>query len=135
MALNLHVKETLRNSMLDELNGAIGASGLLRVYSGTQPATADTALAGNTLLAELTLSATAFGAAAAGVATLAAVGADISADATGTATWATLTTSAGVRVIDGSCGASGTFDFVINSAAIQSGARVELISYTFSIAA
>ena len=44
-------------------------NGYLRIYSGTQPATADTALSSNTLLAELRFGATAFGAASNGVAT------------------------------------------------------------------
>ena len=35
-------------------------TGLLRIYSGTEPATANTALSGNTLLAELTFAGTAF---------------------------------------------------------------------------
>lgn len=52
------------------LNGtSVGAqcnSGKVRIYSGTMPATANTALSGNTLLAEASFAATAFGTAAAG---------------------------------------------------------------------
>jgi hypothetical protein len=48
------------------LNGASGItpllnSGFVKLYTGTQPATPDTALSGNTLLVSLALSSTAFG--------------------------------------------------------------------------
>jgi hypothetical protein len=58
-------------------------SGILRIYSGTRPATADTALGAQVLLAECTLNATAFGAAANRVATANAVTQDTSANAAG----------------------------------------------------
>ena len=61
-------------------------NGYLRIYDGTQPATANTAVSTQTLLAELRWNATAFGAASNGVATANAITSDTSADATGTAT-------------------------------------------------
>ena len=100
----VRLKTTTRNAGLDAIDTAIGTSGFLRIYDGTQPAGPDTALAGNTLLAELPLSATAFGAADAGVITAAAITDEASAIATGTQTWAALVTSAGVRIVDMSCG-------------------------------
>jgi hypothetical protein len=107
----------LRNSRLDEITTAIGASGLLRVYSGTQPATGGTA---TTLLAELALSATSAPAAAAGVLTFSAISDDASADASGTPTWARLTTSAGAAVVDMTAGVgSGDLDF--NAAIVIAG--------------
>lgn len=42
---------TLKNAKLDQEETTIGTAPLLRVYNGTAPATADTALSGNTLLA------------------------------------------------------------------------------------
>lgn len=95
---------TLRNARLDAITTAIGASGLLRIYDGTRPASGGTA---TTLLAQLTLSATFAPAASLGVLTASAIGSDASADATGTATWARLTTSAGVFVADMGVGTSG----------------------------
>jgi hypothetical protein len=89
---------TLRNAMLDAITTAIGASGLLRVYDGTRPASGGAA---TTLLAQLALSATAAAAAASGVLTFNAITQDSSADATGTATWFRVTTSGGTFVIDG----------------------------------
>lgn len=95
---------TLRNARLDEIIAAIGASGLLRVFSGTQPATGG---AETTLLAELPLSATAAPAAAAGVLTFSAITDEASALVTGTPTWARLCTSGGAAVVDMTAGVGG----------------------------
>lgn len=95
---------TLRNARLDAITTAIGASGLLRIYDGTRPASGGTA---TTLLAQLTLSATFAPAASLGVLTASAIGSDASADATGTATWARLVTNGGVFVADMGVGTSG----------------------------
>lgn len=46
---------TVANAKLDQVETTIGASPKLRWYNGTMPADADTALSGNTLLAEGTL--------------------------------------------------------------------------------
>ena len=75
---------TTRNAMLDAITTAIGSSGLFRIYDGTPPASANAALSGNTLLAELALSATYAAAAASGVLTANAIATDASANATGT---------------------------------------------------
>lgn len=96
---------TLRNARLDAITTAIGASGLMRIYDGARPASGGAA---TTLLAQLALSATAAPAAAAGVLTFNAITQDSSADATGTATWFRITTSAGTFVIDGSVSTSGS---------------------------
>jgi hypothetical protein len=96
---------TLRNARMDAITSAIGASGLLRIYDGTRPASGGTA---TNLLAQLALTATAAPAAAAGVLTLNAITQDSSADATGTATWFRVTTSGGTFVLDGSVGTSGS---------------------------
>src|SRR4051794_39788313 len=82
-------------------------NGYLRIYSGTQPATADTALSGNTLLAELRANATSAPAAVAGVLTFNAVTSDTANDATGTATFYRAFKSDGTTgVMDGSVGTS-----------------------------
>ena len=116
-----------KNARLDQVDSDIAASGLLRIYDGTPPADADTALSGNTLLAELALSATAFGAAAAGVMTAAAISDDTSADATGTASFFRLTTSGGTAKVQGSVG-SGSGDLDMNTTAIVAGAVVSVTS-------
>lgn len=134
MASNIHFKTTLRNSMLDTVNAAIGAGGFLRFYDGTQPATADTALGAQVQLAQLPLSATPFAAAAAGAIVANTITDDAAADATGTATWASFVTSGGVRIFDVSVGTSGA-DINLNSVAISAGATVSVTSYNLSIPA
>ena len=115
---------TLRNARLDAITSAFGASGRLRIYDGTRPATGGAA---TTLLAELTCSATFAPAAAAGVLTANAITQDSSADATGTATWARGTTSGGTFVADLSVGTSGT-ELILSSVAIVAGGVVTCTS-------
>lgn len=134
MALSPRYKESDRHVFLDQVDTSVGASGLLRVYDGTQPTNVATALGAQVKLAELPLSATAFGAAAAGVLTANAITNDASADATGTAAWGTLTTSAGVRIVDFSVGTSGA-DLNFNSVAFQAGAQVSVSSFTITFPA
>src|SRR3990172_3467739 len=133
MATNPHYKETDRNTFLDAIDTSIGASGFLRIYDQTQPTNVATALGAQVKLAELPLSATAFGAAAAGVLTANAITTDASADATGTATWATLVTSAGVRIVDMSVGTAAA-DLIFNSVAFSAGAAVSVSSLTITFA-
>jgi hypothetical protein len=110
----------------------VANSGNLEIYSGTQPATPDTALSGNTLLATLPLSATAFGAASAGTKTANAITSG-TAGATGTATFFRVYKSDGTTaVIDGSVGTSGA-DLNLNTTSIVSGATVSVTSWTVSM--
>lgn len=131
MALNPKRSNAAANAACDAM-AALLNNGYLRIYSGTQPATADTALSGNTLLAELRFGATAFGSAAAGVATANAITSDSSADATGTATFFRALKSDGSSVVyDGSVGTSSA-DLVLGSTSIVSGAAVAVTSLTLT---
>ena len=123
----LGIVATTRNNMLDEITADIGASGLLRIYDGTQPATGG---AETTKLAELALSATA-GSTSGGVLTLGAISDDASADATGTATWFRLCTSGGTAVVDGTVGTSGA-DLNFDSVSFVSGGTVSVSSFTIT---
>ncbi len=58
--LSLAAKQARANA----ISTIIGASGTIKLYNGTQPATPDTALSGNTLLSTMTGNATAFAASA-----------------------------------------------------------------------
>lgn len=132
MANNLKMANAAVNAEADALSDLLD-NGYLRIYSGTQPATADTALSGNTLLAELRFAATASGAAVAGVITWSTITSDSSADATGTATFYRAFKSDGTSVVmDGSVGTSGS-DLNLNSVAIQAGAQVDITSFTHTI--
>lgn len=118
----------VRNAMLDAITAQIGASGLLRIYNGTRPATGGTA---TTLLAELTCNATFAPAASGGVLTLNAITQDSSANATGTATWARLTTSGGTHIADFNVGTSGS-DLNLNTVSLVSGGPVSVTSFTIT---
>jgi two-component sensor histidine kinase len=129
MALNPKLSTARRNAMLDNCL-ANANSGILRIYDGTQPADADTAVSTQNILAELTMNATAFAAASGGSASANAISNDSSANNTGTATWFRLFKSDGTTAImDGSAG-TGTVNLVLNSAAISSGAIVSVTSFT-----
>lgn len=128
---------SVRNSMLDDFVTSLdgGTAGVIQIYSGTQPATADTALSGNILLASLTYSSTSYGAAAAGVITANAITDDSSADSTGTATFARIATqSAGTDIFDCDVGTSGT-TIILNTVSIVSGGTVSLTASTITFAA
>lgn len=86
-----------RNEQNDALTDNF-ASGKFRIYSGTRPTDADTALSGNTLLVELTMGATAFPASSAGVLTANSI-ASGTAVATGTASFVRVMQSDGTTVI------------------------------------
>jgi hypothetical protein len=120
-----------RNGQLDNLTARLN-NGYLRIYSGTKPASADTALSGNTLLAELRFGATAFGAASSGTATANAITQDASADATGTATFARLLSSDGTTaVIDITVGTSGA-ELNLSTTSIAAGVIVQVTSMTIT---
>jgi len=118
---------TLRNNRLDEITAYAGASATLRIYAGTRPSNGG---AETTILAELTCDVTAFaGAASAGVLTLAAITADSSANATGTATWFRILQSNGTtQVMDGdvTTQALGTGDLQLDDTSIIAGGSVSL---------
>jgi hypothetical protein len=108
-------------------------NGYLRLYSGSQPTNADTALGAQVLLAELRFNATSAPAASAGVLTFNALTSDTSADATGTAAFYRALKSDGTSVVmDGSVGTSSA-DLVLNSTAIQSGAQVDVTSFAVTV--
>jgi hypothetical protein len=111
---------------------ALANNGYLRIYDGTQPTTADTALGAQVLLAELRFAATAFGNGALGVATANAITADSSANETGTASWFRVLGSDGTSVVyDGSVGTA-TSDLILNTVAIVSGASVSVTALTLT---
>jgi hypothetical protein len=107
-------------------------SGFLRLYDGAQPATADTAVGAQVLLAELTFGSPAFGAASGGVAAANAIAQDTTANNSGTASWFRVLKSDGSTVLfDGSVGTSSA-NLVLNSTAISAGVAVSVTSLTFT---
>lgn len=134
---NVRIADATRDDMMDAINAALNAgagAGTCKVYTGTQPADANTGLAGNTLLATLTLDDPATGASSNGVITFSTITEDSAADATGTATWARLADSDGNTVLDCDVHTStGTIN--LNTTSIVTGGPVRITSGTLTLPA
>lgn len=115
-----------------------GTAAVIEIYNGTVPSNADAA-EGNTLLASLTCSATAFSGysdtTTAARATFAAITSDSSADATGTATHFRIKTQTGGTVIaQGECGIAGSGkELILNTTAISAGSTVAISTATIDL--
>ena len=113
----------LRTSRSEEINSLIGAGGKLLLMNGARPATGG---ALTTTLATIIMNGTQFGTVTNGVLT-----ADSIADGTGagddTTTWARITTSANVFVMDLSIGTSGT-EVIISTTTISTGLVIPVTS-------
>lgn len=131
MAADPRITNAVATSMVDVIGNLLD-SGTIKIYTGTIPTDADTALGAQTLLATLTFNAAAFPSGTNGVITAAAITADSSADATGTAAWARIATSGATTVMDVTVGTSGD-DINFNSVAFQSGAEVSITSMTITM--
>jgi len=133
MAHNVKYSTALKNARLDQITSKVGASGLLRIYDGAQPAGPDAAVTSQVKLAEFTCNATAFaGAASGGVLTANAVSA-ANAIASGTASWFRLCKADGTAAVDGTVGTSGT-DCIIGNTAISAGEDLSVISLAITSA-
>lgn len=127
------------NAMADKVDDLINggsAAGTVKVYSGTQPVNANTAITG-TLLATFTLDNPAFGAASAGVLTLAATPISTTGVAAGTATHfrcASGGTGGVGTVFDGSVSTSGA-QLNLNTTTISVGVTVQITSGFFTMPA
>lgn len=129
MALQLSV--TVRNARLDAIETAIGTSPILRIRTGSVPASCAAADAG-TVLASLTLPSDWMAAAASGSKALSGTWQDLLADASGTA--------AHFRVYDSSgstCHLQGTVtvtggggDVTLSSVSISAGQAVTVTAFT-----
>lgn len=131
MALNTQVAAASRNAAVNTITATLN-NGYIRVYDGTQPANADTAVTTQTLLAELRFhAADAFADAASGVATAAAITGDASANASGTASWFRCLQSDGTTVVyDGSVGTSAA-NMIVPTTTVTAGVAFDITSLTF----
>lgn len=139
----LQFSTALRNAMLDEITAALDAglgAAIIAIYSGTMPATVATALSGNTLLAKIAFADPSSAAAASGVLTIDADPdlSDASADATGTATWFRLYSSADGATINeanaimqGTVGTSGA-DINFTSVSFVATEPITITSWTIT---
>ena len=134
MSKNTQVSNAAANAEADALS-ALLATGYLRLYTTAQPANADTAVSGQTLLSEHRFSATAAPAAAAGVITFNAI-TTVAAGNSGTATWFRALKSDGTTVVmDGTVGtiAAATENLQLNSNVISGGANVSITGFTHTV--
>jgi hypothetical protein len=129
MALNTQVSDATVNVQANAL-AALCNSGFIKIYDGTQPATADTALGAQVLGVTLTFGATAFPSAVSGLLTANAITAGV-AVATITPTFARIFRSDGTTVVmDVSAGASGAN---LTVGAFTSGTTVSATSFTHDV--
>lgn len=124
-------KSAAADAVVDRLDAGAGA-GTIEIRTGAQPTNADDADAG-TLLATLTFSDPAFGAASNGVATASAVTSDSSADATGTAGYFVVKDSGGTKVFTGTVTATGGGgDMTLVTTSIVATQPVAITSFTYT---
>ena len=129
MALNTQVADATVNAQANAL-ATLCNGGLIRIYDGVQPATADTAVSGNTLGVTLTFGATAFPSAVSGLLTANAITSG-TAVADITPTWARIVKSDTTTVVmDVSAGAASAN---LTIGAFTSGTVVSATSFTHDV--
>lgn len=131
--MTVHIKTTRRSAMMAALGAAVdegSGPGKLRIYTGSQPANADTAVSG-TLLLEFVLQDPAF-TESGGVLTL-DVTPTITDDALadGTAGWGRFFDSDDEAVIDGAVGS----EITLTDTSLETGQTVTVVSCTFTLPA
>ncbi len=134
---NMRLATTTRNSLAQRFQVLVDAgsgNGTIKIYTGTQPASADDGIGGATLLGTLTFSKPSAPAASGGVLTFNAITQDDAADATGTATWARIADSAGNTVFDCDVGTSGA-TINLNTTSIVAGGPISITSFTITVPA
>jgi hypothetical protein len=115
------------NALAALMNG-----GTLNLYSGPQPVNANTALAGNTLLASLGFGSPAFGAASGGVIDANPIAGGV-AVATGTATFARVLEADGETVVMDLAVGVANAAIILNSTAIVAGSTVTVSAFAYSV--
>lgn len=122
---------TVQNRQADSLGSTFYGSGTLKIYTGSQPATADTAVTG-TLLCTITLPATPFAASSGGVIAKSGTWSG-TAGATGTAGYFRILTSGASFPLDGAItGTGGGGELELANTSITSGQTVTITSFTIT---
>lgn len=133
----LRIPIAARNAAADAVVALIDAgpgAGTVKIYTGSQPTTANDTETG-TLLATIALADPAFGAASSGVAT-ATDPASVNASATGTAGWFRVEDSTGANVMDGDCTVTGGGgSMTLSTTSLVSGSPVDITSFTVTMPA
>jgi len=128
MASNLKYSNGTRDAQQQGLIVYAGSGAIIHIYDGSQPANANTAISGQTLLVSLNVSGS-FGTDSNGTITMSSV-TSATAVATGTASFFRITKSDNSTVVmDGSVGTSGT-DMILDNTSISTGQTVAITSGT-----
>lgn len=127
----------MADQIVDDVDvGSTNAEGRVRIYDGAVPTDADTALGGQTLLAELLMSNPAFGGAVdispGGQATANAIADDASANADGTATFFRVVDRDENTIFQGAVATSGA-ELNMNTVSIVTAAIVSITSMTVTM--
>lgn len=126
----IHISNVAASAEMDALTALLN-TGYIRVYDGTRPATVNTALSGNNLLAEARFQSTAFPASTNGVAVANAI-TSVAVALTGTASFYRLLKSDGTTAIqDGDVGTSGS-DMNIATTSLVAAATFAVPSITLT---
>lgn len=130
--LPIATRNAISNTMTTQIDAGAGA-GLVKVYSGAQPASADVAATG-TLLATFTLNDPSFGVSVAGTITLdVAPTVTTTGVAAGDAGWFRATDSTGATVMDGSVTATGGGgDMTMSTITVSVGLTLQLTAGTIT---
>lgn len=128
--LSTDTRNKAANAICDDIDAAATA-GTIQIRTGAQPTNVGDAAQG-TLLATLTFSDPAFGAAAAGAATASAIASDTSVDSSGTAGHFRLLDGDGNIVADGTCG-QGSGDLSFDNAALVLGGTCAISSFVITV--
>jgi|SRR5215472_10041932 len=119
------------NAVVGLIDAGAGA-GTLKIYTGAQPANANSAATG-TLLVTVTLAKPSYGAASAGVAALLGTPLSATAVAAGTAGWFRIADSTGATVLDGAITATGGGgELQLDNTSIANGQTVHLNSLSYT---
>jgi len=132
MPSNLKLSTGTVNTQADALARRLD-NGYLRIYDGAQPATANSPVTTQKLLAELRIASPSSSAAVNGVIAL-TLHPDTDANDTGQATWYRMLASDGVTpLLDGSAGTDPSDDLVFDSASIQIHSQLAISGYQHTV--
>jgi hypothetical protein len=130
--MTIQFAQTTAHAMLDAIETDIGASPILYLRSGAQPATCATADSG-TLIATIAMAADAFANAASWAKAIAATISDLSADNAGTLGHWRIKTSGGTTKLQGSITATGGGgDMTVDNTNVTAGQQIDVTSFAIN---
>jgi len=131
--MTLKLSTAVRNARLNAIEATIGASAVLRLYTGTNPTTTTGASTG-TLVAQMVLSTSWMAAASSGVCAFDGTWADTSADANGTVgCFRILNTDSTTVGIQGTVtGSTGGGDMTVDNPIVVAGQSITVTGFTLT---